>query len=303
MRLAVTSAVVAALSIAGCEQPAADKAQPKAPDRADAPSPEVAYACAGGRALTARYPDARTAIVTYEGQTFTLTLAESASGSRFTGGGREWWIKAFPDREEGTLSTTGAAAGGPPVAVCTRGVTSQPTAGPEFNPSIPPKQDETAPGQAGNTGGPTPVSAPPCRSGDLLLRRVGEDAGAGQRAVTYAFVNNARTACSLKGFPTLSWYDENGKALPNLRVIQSEANMFDSSGPPTEVPLAAGARAVFHISFSGLQQGSRPCPVSARLQATPPENTQILEVDDRIQPCSGQVRVGPVRAEAAGTSL
>jgi len=299
-RLAITSALVATLSLAACEKPA-DKTG-AAPDRADAQAVDVAYRCQDGKGLTAKYPDARTAIVTYEGQTFTLTLAESASGSRFAGGGREWWIKAYPDREEGTLSPTGAAAGGPPIAVCSRGAPPAPTTGPEFNPSIPPKEAETAPGQPGNSGGPLPVSAPPCRSGDLSLRRVGEDAGAGQRAVTYAFVNNARTPCSLKGFPTLSWYDENGKALANVRVVQSEATMFESSGPPTEVALAPGARAVFHISFGGLQQGSRPCPVSARLQATPPENTQILELDDRISPCAGQVRVGPVRAETAGTT-
>lgn len=296
----LTLPLAAVLGLAACEKAADETAA--APDRADGRPADVAYACEGGKTLTARYPDARTALVTWDGQTFTMTLAESASGSRFVGAGREWWIKAYPDREEGTLSPAPAtaAAGGPPLAVCSKSADPAAAAPPAFNPSIPAKESGAAgaPDAVGNTG-PAAAMAPPCRSGDLVLRRVGADAGAGQRAVTYAFVNQSRAACSLKGFPTLAWYDEHGKALADLKVIQSEANMFDSSGPPTEVALPPGGQAVFHIGFSGLQQGSKACPVSARLQATPPENSQILELDDRIQPCTGQVRVGPVRAAAA----
>ena len=303
-----SAAVLAILSLAACEKPAGTDApsSARAPDRADAQPVEIAYACEGGKALRVRHPDARTAVVTYEGQTFTLTLAESASGQRFTGAGREWWVKSYPDREEGTLSPMGAAAGGAPIAVCSKGPANDAAAGPAFNPSEPPKTSEIDPAAPTdpNTSSPiTLASAPPCRSGDLSLRRVSEEAGAGQRQVTYAFVNNARAACSLKGFPTLTWYDENGKALAGVKVIQSEAAMFETSGPPTEVMLAPGGRAVFYISFSAVQSGKKACPVGARLQATPPENSQILELDDRIQPCTGQVRVGPVRSEqATGTT-
>ncbi len=293
-----STALIAALSLAACER-AAEKA-PSAPDRADARPVDVAYACEGGGSLTARYPDARTAIVTWEGQTFTMTLAESASGSRFVGAGREWWLKAYPDREEGTLSPspTGAAAGGPPLAVCTKSADAAPETGPEFNPSIPPKETGAAPGPSTDMVEGVRTSAPPCRSGDLSLRRVSQDAGAGQRHATYALLNNSRAACSLKGYPTLAWYDADGKALPGVKVIQSEANMFETSGPPAEVTLLPGGRGIFHIAYSGLQQGSKACPASARLQATPPENSQILEVDDTIKPCGGQVRVGPVRTDS-----
>jgi len=303
-----TAAVAALLGLAACENPTAT---PAAKKTSEGQPQDIAYACAGGETLTARYTDARTVIVTFRGESFTLTLADSASGSRFTGGGREWWIKAFPDREEGTLSplTATAAAGGPPITTCSRkhpqsGAT--PVQPPATTPPAATDPSQAAPGAAPTTPGGelpgavavTPARAAPCRSGDLVLRRISEEAGAGQRQVSYAFVNQAQGACSLKGFPTLQWLDADGKPLSTVKVIQSEGAMFDTSGPPAEVTLAGGGRAVFHIAFTGIQQGSRACPASAKLHATPPGNSQILEIDDKVQPCTGQIRVGPVRADA-----
>lgn len=309
--LARSAAVVSLLALAACEAPTGAPA----PKNASEGKPkDIAYACTGGESLVARYTDARTAVLTYRGETFTLTLADSALGSRFTGGGREWWIRAFPDREEGTLSPLAntAAAGGPPITTCRRqtapssgGAPAQPAQQPAL-PNGSPYPDTATPGPApagdaaapapGETQ-PTPVAAAPCRSGDLVLRRISEEAGAGQRQVSYAFVNQGRTACSLKGFATLQWLDDNGRALANVKVIQSEAQMFETSGPPQEVVLQGGGRAIFHVGYTGIQQGSKACPASTRLHATPPGNTQILEIEDKVQPCTGQVRLGPIRMD------
>jgi membrane-bound inhibitor of C-type lysozyme len=51
------------------------------------------YACADGQAITAGYPDRQTAIVTYKDHAYTLKLARSASGARYTGYGLQWWVK------------------------------------------------------------------------------------------------------------------------------------------------------------------------------------------------------------------
>lgn len=305
--LARSAAVVSLLALAACEAPTKDPAPRKT---SEGTPQEIAYVCNGGETLRARYTDARTAIVSFRGETFTLTLADSATGSRFTGGGREWWIRAFPDREEGTLSPlpATAAAGGPPIATCrrpTRGEGATRAEGPATTdggqaalPAGSPYPGGAGPAAAPAAGEtqPTPAIAP-CRSGDLVLRRIREEAGAGQRQVSYAFVNQSRSACSLKGFATLQWLDEGGKPLAGVKVIQSEAQMFESSGPPQEVVLQGGGRAVFYAAFAGIQQGSKACPASARLHAAPPGNTQILEIEDRIQPCTGQIRIGPVRTD------
>ena len=276
--LARSTAVLAVLTlVAGCEKPA----EPAPP----AAAAEVAYACAGGQTLKASYPDSNTAVVTYGGQTFTLTIAQSASGSRYVGAGREWWIKAYPDREEGTLSpsSSGAAAGGPPIAVCRKA----PTPGTGATPPA---------AQA-------PAAVTTCRSGDLSLTRVSEDAGAGQRHVVYALTNNAAAACTLKGYVTAAWFDADGAALDGVTVVQSDAQMSSTSGPPSEVALAPKGRAVFYVSYTGIQATDKACVSSKRLRATPPGNTQAIEIDDVVAPCTDRITLGPVRSDPGDANL
>ena len=270
--LARPTAVLAILALVGCEKP------PAAPAPSESKPVEVSYGCDGGRTLVAAYPDARTAVVTFGGQTFTLTLAESASGSRYTGSGREWWVKTFPDREEGVLSPSpsGAAAGGPPIAVCRKA--------PGEGPATPPVQ-------------PTPATLTLCRSGDLSLKPLGTDAGAGQRHVTYALTNNGPAACTLKGFVTAQWLNADGDPLEGVTVVQSEAQMAGTGGPPAEVALAPGGKAVFFVSYTGIQATDRACVKAARMRATPPGNSQAIEIVDDIAPCTDHITLGPVRSD------
>jgi len=273
--LARPTAALAILALAACEKPPATTAP------SEGKPVDVAYACEGGKALKASYPDARTAVVTWEGQTFTLTLAESASGSRYTGGGREWWIKSFPDREEGTLSPspTGAAAGGPAIAVCRKA----PTPGTGQTP--PPPQ-------------PTPATLTICRSGDLTLRQLETDAGAGQRHVTYGLTNNGPAACTLKGFVTAQWLDADGDPLEGVTVVQSDAQMGGTdAGAPAEVAIAPGGKAVFFVSYTGIQATDKACTPAKRMRATPPGNSQAIEIADDIAPCTDHITLGPVRSD------
>lgn len=51
------------------------------------------YHCDDGAIVEATYPTLDTARIVYNGQTFDMTIARSASGARYTGGGWEWWSK------------------------------------------------------------------------------------------------------------------------------------------------------------------------------------------------------------------
>lgn len=280
MRIATSTALIAALALAACEKPPAPA---PGPGTSDGHPVEISYDCGGGKVLKATYPDARTAVVTYGGQTSTLTLGEAASGSRYTGGGREWWLKTTPTGETGTLSpsTGGAAAGGPPMATCAKTTnTGSPTPAPT----------------------PTPVGLTACKSGDLTLKRLSEDAGAGQRHVTYGFINNSASACSLNGYATAQWLDANGKPLDGVTVIQSEAG-GPVSGPPAEVALQPKGRAVFYVSYVGIQATDKACVSSKTLQATPPGNTQAMALDDVVSPCTDHITLGPVRADPGDANL
>jgi membrane-bound inhibitor of C-type lysozyme len=106
MRFPVAIALVA-IGLAGCnaspkktESPAAETAESKAPkaDAAATPATElVRYSCADGSTVEARYPTPETAQIVTAGKTVDMTIAQSASGARYVGGGWQWWTKGMTD--------------------------------------------------------------------------------------------------------------------------------------------------------------------------------------------------------------
>lgn len=73
--------------------------------------------------------------------------------------------------------------------------------------------------------------------------------------------------------------------------------MFGIGGAPGEVAIAPGARAVFFVSYTGIQATDKACVKAARLRATPPGNSQAIEIADDIAPCTDHVTLGPVRSD------
>lgn len=96
---------LAVLALSACDQNKTEAPKPaptpdalaKTPGAADPAGRTIAYACADGQALKARYPDDKTAVVEYGGQTRTLTVAVSASGARYVGEGLQWWTKGMTE--------------------------------------------------------------------------------------------------------------------------------------------------------------------------------------------------------------
>ena len=76
------------------------------------------YLCSDGRKVVASYPDPRTAVVTFQGRTHTLTAARSADGVRYVGDGWQWWTKGMT---QGTLAQLepGEQVASAPGVVCT----------------------------------------------------------------------------------------------------------------------------------------------------------------------------------------
>lgn len=104
-------ALLAAAPLAACQPQATSEAKlPSGSANVPAPlqggpvNPDpgvTAYACQGGERITAGYPDSQTAVVEYRGHAYTLKLARSASGARYTGFGLQWWTKGL---EHGVLA-------------------------------------------------------------------------------------------------------------------------------------------------------------------------------------------------------
>jgi membrane-bound inhibitor of C-type lysozyme len=98
-RRAGALALLAVLGLAACRE--ANRREPaSAPAPAGASAGPVnpdagitSYACIDGQTVTAGYPDATTAVLSYRGHAYTLKLAPSAEGRRYTGYGLQWRVR------------------------------------------------------------------------------------------------------------------------------------------------------------------------------------------------------------------
>ena len=144
------------LAVAACErrvEPApkpAPAAAPAAPAVSSAAT--TVYACANGAAARASYPDAQTAIVDYQGRTYTLKATPAASGARYVGEGLQWWTQGPVNAAVSPLGVGGTMAKGGVVACTAQG------RGPSADAPLAPP----APGQPGGLPDDrTPVSEAP----------------------------------------------------------------------------------------------------------------------------------------------
>jgi membrane-bound inhibitor of C-type lysozyme len=94
--------LAAFFGLTACSRPPAEPAQSVAP--APMPAGPVAaqphvttYVCDDGRTVRAGYPDRDTAVLTVGEHTYTLKIARSGSGARYTGFGLQWWTKGLSE--------------------------------------------------------------------------------------------------------------------------------------------------------------------------------------------------------------
>ena len=73
---------------------------------------EYSYQCESGTQVDVRYPDTETAQITYQGNSYELAIAMSASGARYLGKGLEWWSKGTGPGASGTLARVNAESVG-----------------------------------------------------------------------------------------------------------------------------------------------------------------------------------------------
>lgn len=255
--------------------------QPPAP-----PAPEVSYACESGRALSVRYVDSASAEITYQGQTYTLNIARSASGARYAGDELEWWTAARGDQETATLSRLGPneEVGSTVLERCTR---------PANTVLPPPGPGEGEPDEVAGASG-----VAPCRGPALSLARVRSEGAAGSRYLTLSLTNEGTAPCSLTGYPGLRLQNGQGRALTQVRTVEEPGNYYSAGRTPGPVVLEPEEAAYFDVAYSAVPHeniGETTCPSAARVVANAPGDTADIPLDLALQPCGRQVRVSPVR--------
>lgn len=282
----LTCVFVSSLALAAaCTQEASTppEAVPPSPAPASPAAPPVSYACESGQSITVAYPDTSTAQLSYQGQTYVLRTAQSASGARYVGSGVEWWTVNRDGVESATLSRLGPDEdiGAVVLERCSR-----PSPGP-----VP-----TGPTPAG-----TAAVAPPCRGPQLRLTAEGGDAGAGNRVSVFALQNIGGSACSLNGHPGVTLQDGQGRNLTAIRSDRVMGGYFTGGVSPAPVELAPQDKAFFDIAWSAIPhegQGEQVCPNVARIRVTAPGDTSPVTLDQPLQPCGGRVQVTPFRPVA-----
>ncbi|MEH2309863.1 MAG: DUF4232 domain-containing protein [Nostoc sp.] len=135
-----------------------------------------------------------------------------------------------------------------------------------------------------------------CETSQLSVRRVSEDAGVGNVALTYAFTNNTSSPCNLYGYPGLALLDEKGQPLEGIKVVRSEGTYFSSKQRRQKVTLAPGKQASFQIAYNHISSPQEQCPMSSKIEITPPNAYQHFTLTEQIKPCAGKVRVTPVQS-------
>jgi hypothetical protein len=135
-----------------------------------------------------------------------------------------------------------------------------------------------------------------CETSQLSVRRVSEDAGVGNVALTYAFTNNGSSPCTLYGYPGLALLDEKGQPLKEVKIIRSQDTYFSSKQPRQKVTLAPGKQASFQIAYNHITSPEENCPTSSKIEITPPNAFQHFTLTEQIKPCTGKVRVTPVQS-------
>ncbi|WP_374273863.1 DUF4232 domain-containing protein [Brevundimonas sp.] len=275
------------LALAGCEREAPAPAPPP-PEPTPGPTPTggapVSYSCEGGQTVIARYPDANTAVVTWEGRDATLTIAPSASGARYVGGGLEWWTASRDGQETGMLGrSTGPEPSDDPIARCSR-----------------PADAVAAPAPITLPAG----SAPACAASNLRLTRAGGDAGAGNRVLVLGLRNAGPAACAVIGYPGVRLLDAEGEAITTVRSENTPSNYFRAEDQPAVVTLAPsgeGSEAFFDIASTAIPAeylGETECPEAARIEVRLGGAAAALTLASPLTPCGRRIRVSPFRAVA-----
>jgi membrane-bound inhibitor of C-type lysozyme len=106
-----------ALGFVACERPAVAEA-------VNPPATVRTYRCADGQTITAGYVGQDTAVLTYKDRSYSLKLARSASGARYTGFGLQWWTKGANEAALAVLKPGEAVASAPGVACSVTGAES-----------------------------------------------------------------------------------------------------------------------------------------------------------------------------------
>ena len=192
-----------------------------------------------------------------------------------------------------TTSSSAATAGSAPASTAPAGGSGAGDA-----PGTPSASASASPGRT--TANPTPAGTPRCHTKDLTVRTGDGDGAAGTQYLALVFTNTSGHACTLYGYPGVSWVagdDGHQVGDPFTR---------DGSAKKVTVKLAPGkaAHATIATHDVGFYDAAECKPVAVRgLRIYPPDETNSIFVALGTKACSAKaVNVGRVQPITTGTT-
>ncbi|WNO59410.1 MliC family protein [Rheinheimera sp. MMS21-TC3] len=101
MRIIASLLLVFTIVVSGCSDPVQEDSNKQITEAT--PSATYNYLCESGASIIATYTTTDLALIQYKGNNYNMQLAVSASGSRYAGGGFEWWSKGSGTGAEAML--------------------------------------------------------------------------------------------------------------------------------------------------------------------------------------------------------
>ena len=129
-----------------------------------------------------------------------------------------------------------------------------------------------------------------CTGSQLSAKHESEDAGVGQRYITYSFKNHSSAPCKLSGYPGFVLLDRAGHRLHGQSVTHNPE-------PATVVMLAPGRKAFFVVHYSACSTvGDPPCRYSSKVRIKAPHTNRTFILRERIDPFELSVDLSPIKS-------
>jgi Protein of unknown function (DUF4232) len=125
----------------------------------------------------------------------------------------------------------------------------------------------------------------PCQTKQLSLRRMSVEGGMGHSGAIYVFTNNSSSTCTLSGYPGFVLLAANGRSLTGVKIKLSKHNYFHHTQQQS-VSLTPSNRASFMVATTRINRSGQNCPVSAKVEITPPDTNQHFTITEQLRSCA-----------------
>lgn len=148
----------------------------------------------------------------------------------------------------------------------------------------------------------TTTSAVPttCSTGVLGLSAAAGGTAAGTAYSIFTLANRGPSACSLEGYPSLSFFSPSGAGGSGAGQKLSIA-VVDAGPSPEPVTLHAGGSAEFILVYHDIPVGGVGCSTVGSVDVSLPDSTEVLSTPVSITACGGTANVyafGPPGSES-----